>query len=163
MQDLIIEYKRALKEARKMYRAFSETPEIEMTAEQKNDKKIIGSMISDIEFTLEWLQNGRQPGARRGADRRDVYQRTILADPRIIDAMPEEYAINQEPEGEVSDWDKERIADALSVLSPREKEVFICYFTKQLSMQEMGELFCLKKGTIQTYINRARLKLKVSC
>ncbi|RKW73544.1 Fis family transcriptional regulator, partial [Bacillus sp. L75] len=60
MQDLIIEYKRALKEARKMYRSFSETPGVEMTAEQKNDKKIIGSMISDIEFTLEWLQNGRQ-------------------------------------------------------------------------------------------------------
>lgn len=85
MQDLIIEYKGALKEARKMYQAFSETPKIEMTAEQKNDKKIIGSMISDIEFTLEWLQNGRQPGACRGADRRDVYQRTILADLRIID------------------------------------------------------------------------------
>ncbi|MEC1510606.1 Fis family transcriptional regulator [Bacillus velezensis] len=64
-------------------------------------------MISDIELTLEWLQNGRQPGARRGADRRDAYQKTILPNPRLIDALPKEYAIIQEGEGEVSDWDKE--------------------------------------------------------
>ncbi|ATO28661.1 sigma-70 family RNA polymerase sigma factor [Bacillus atrophaeus] len=160
MQDLIIEYKRSLKEARKMYRAFSKTPEIDMTAEQKNDKKIIGSMISDIEFTLEWLQNGRQPGARRGADRRDVYQRTILADPRIIDALPEEYAINQESEGEVSDWDKERIADALSVLTEREKDIFIMHTVQNLSYEEIAQLLDIKKGTVQKNIERSRLKMK---
>ncbi|MED0772644.1 hypothetical protein [Bacillus siamensis] len=96
-----------------MYRLYKDTAEVNLTAEQINDKKIISSMISDIEFTLEWLQNGRQPGARRGADRRDAYQRTILADPRLIDALQEEYVIVQEVDGEVSDWDKERIADAL--------------------------------------------------
>ncbi|WP_259340224.1 hypothetical protein [Bacillus amyloliquefaciens] len=61
MQDLIIEYKRALRESRKMYRLYKDTAEVNLTAEQINDKKIISSMISDIEFTLEWLQNGRQP------------------------------------------------------------------------------------------------------
>lgn len=60
-------------------------------------------MISALEYTIEWLQNGRQPGARRGADRRDAYKRTILADPRLIDVLPEEYAIVQAPGGEVSD------------------------------------------------------------
>lgn len=160
MQDLIIEYKRALKEARKMYRSFSETPEVEMTAEQKNDKKIIGSMISDIEFTLEWLQNGRQPGARRGADRRDAYQRTILADPRLIDALPEEYAIVQEAEGEVSDWDKERIADALSVLTEREKDIFMMHAVQNMSFEEIAQLLGIKKGTVQKNIERSRLKMK---
>ncbi|MEC3629963.1 hypothetical protein ABEY01_11115 [Bacillus velezensis] len=96
-----------------MYRLYKDTAEVNLTAEQINDKKIISSMISDIEFTLEWLQNGRQPGAHRGADRRDAYQRKILADPGLIDALPEEYTIVQEVEGEISDWDKDRIADAL--------------------------------------------------
>ncbi|WHM14668.1 hypothetical protein [Bacillus velezensis] len=85
-----------------MFRLYKDTAEVNLTAEQINDKKIISSMISDIELTLEWLQNGRQPGARRGADRRDAYQRTILTDPRLIDALPEEYTIVQEAEGEVS-------------------------------------------------------------
>ncbi|MBL4958261.1 sigma-70 family RNA polymerase sigma factor [Bacillus velezensis] len=160
MQDLIIEYKRALKEARKMYRSFSETPGVEMTAAQKNDKKIIGSMISDIEFTLEWLQNGRQPGARRGADRRDAYQRTILADPRLIDALSEEYAIVQEAEGEVSDWDKERIADALSVLTEREKDIFMMHAVQNMSFEEIAQLLGIKKGTVQKNIERSRLKMK---
>ncbi|MEC1943359.1 hypothetical protein [Bacillus velezensis] len=86
-----------------MFRLYKDTAEVNLTAEQINDKKIISSMISDIELTLEWLQNGRQPGARRGDDRRDAYQKTILPDPRLIDALPKEYAIIQEGEGEVSD------------------------------------------------------------
>ncbi|XLG13805.1 Hypothetical protein ACI5QL_01263 [Bacillus velezensis] len=53
----------------------------------------------------------------------ETQQRKILANPRLIDALPEEYAIVQEAEGEVSDWDKERIADALSVLTESEKTV----------------------------------------
>lgn len=140
-----------------MYRTFSETPENEMTAEKKNDKKIIGSMISDIEFTLEWLQNGRQPGARRGADRRDVYQRTILADSR----MPEEYVTNQEPDGEASDWDKERIADALSVFTEREKDIFIMHtVAKHVFRRNRPQLLDIKKGTVQKNIERSRLKMK---
>ncbi|UGW85836.1 sigma factor-like helix-turn-helix DNA-binding protein [Bacillus velezensis] len=156
MQDLIIEYKRALRETRKMYRLYKDTAEVNLTAEQINDKKIISSMISDIEFTLEWLQNGRQPGARRGADRRDAYQRTILADPRLIDALPEEYAIVQEAEGEVSDWDKERIADALSVLTESEKT----HAVQNMSFGEIAQLLGVKKGTMQKNIERSRMKMK---
>ncbi|WP_445430043.1 sigma-70 family RNA polymerase sigma factor [Bacillus atrophaeus] len=160
MQDLIIEYKSALKEAKKMYRQFSAVSDSLLTAEQKSDKKIIAGMISDIEYTIEWLQNGRQPGARRGADRRDVYKRTILSDPRLIDALPEEYAIVQEPDGEVSDWDRERIEDALSVLTDREKDIFIMHAVQNMSFEEIAALLNIKKGTVQKNIERSRLKMK---
>ncbi len=39
MQDLIIEYKRALRETRKMYRHNKDTAEVNLTAEQLNDKR----------------------------------------------------------------------------------------------------------------------------
>ncbi len=110
-------------------------------------------MISDIEFTLEWLQNGRQPGARRGADRRDAYQRTILADPRLIDALPEEYAMVQEAEGEVSDWDKERIADALTVLTEREKDIFMMHTVQNMSFEEIAQLLGIKKEPCRRTLN----------
>lgn len=42
-----------------MYRQLSEVADSLLTAEQKSDKKIIGGMISDLEYTIEWLQNGR--------------------------------------------------------------------------------------------------------
>nr|WP_240683045.1 sigma-70 family RNA polymerase sigma factor [Bacillus velezensis] len=63
--------------------------------------------------------------------------------------MPEEYAINQEPEGEVSDWDKERIADALSVLTEREKDIFIMHTVQNMSFEEIAQLLDIKKGTVQ--------------
>ncbi len=110
--------------------------------------------------TIEWLQNGRQPGARRGADRRDAYKRTILSDPRLIDALPEEYAIVQEAEGEVSEWDKERIADALSVLTEREKDIFMMHAVQNMSYEEIAALLIIKKGTVQKNIERSRLKMK---
>ncbi|AME06005.1 sigma-70 family RNA polymerase sigma factor [Bacillus siamensis] len=160
MQDLIIEYKSALKDVKKMYRQLSVVADSLLTAEQKSDKKIIGGMISDLEYTIEWLQNGRHPGARRGADRRDAYKRPILADPRLIDALPEEYAIIQEPNGEVSDWDKERIADALSVLTDREKDIFIMHAVQNMSFEEIAALLNIKKGTVQKNIERSRLKMK---
>ncbi|MCC9023011.1 sigma-70 family RNA polymerase sigma factor [Bacillus nakamurai] len=160
MQDLIIEYKSALKEVKKMYRQLSAVADSLLTAEQKRDKKIIGGMISDIEYTIEWLQNGRQPGARRGADRRDAYKRTILADPRLIDALPEEYAIVQEAEGEISDRDRERIEDALSVLTDREKDIFIMHAVQNMSFEEIAALLNIKKGTVQKNIERSRLKMK---
>ncbi|KMN57349.1 MULTISPECIES: sigma-70 family RNA polymerase sigma factor [Bacillus] len=160
MQDLIIEYKSALKDVKKMYRQLSAVADSLLTAEQKSDKKIIGGMINDLEYTIEWLQNGRQPGARRGADRRDVYKRTILSDPRLIDALPEEYAIVQEAEGDVSDWDKERIADALSVLTEREKDIFMMHAVQNMSFEEIAALLNIKKGTVQKNIERSRLKMK---
>ncbi|COC33716.1 MULTISPECIES: hypothetical protein [Bacillus] len=45
MQDLIIEYKRALRETRKMYRLYKDTAEVNLTAEQINDKKMISSSV----------------------------------------------------------------------------------------------------------------------
>lgn len=109
MQDLIIEYKNALKDVKKMYRQLSAVADSLLTVEQNSDKKIIGGMISDIEYNRMAAER-KTPGARRGADRRDAYKRTILSDPRLIDALTEEYAIVQGPDGEASDWNRERIA-----------------------------------------------------
>lgn len=50
MQDLIIEYKNALKDVKKMYRQLSAVADSLLTVEQNSDKKIIGGMISDIEY-----------------------------------------------------------------------------------------------------------------
>lgn len=109
--------------------------------------------------TIEWLQNGRQPGAHRGADRRDAYKRTILSDPRLIDALPEEYAIVQDPDGEASDWNRERIAIFICTDRPRERYFYHARCAKYV-YEEIAALLNIKKGTVQKNIERSLLKMK---
>lgn len=159
MQDLLIEYKRALKNARKQYEPFKEKEEHQLSVQDKHDKKMIASMVSDLEYVVEWLQIGREPGARRGLDRRSVYQRTILANPEVLEALSHEYTLIQEKEREVSERDKKRIDDALSVLTDREKDVFFMHTTQGLSFSEIADMLDVKKGTVQKHMERARTKM----
>ena len=77
-------------------------------------------MMTDLEYVIDWLENGREPGIRRAIDRRDSYKRMLLKDPRIIDTFSEQSAF--EPAQEVSAYDKARIESALSALTAREKK-----------------------------------------
>ncbi|OCA87486.1 Fis family transcriptional regulator [Bacillus wudalianchiensis] len=140
-----------------MYKAFEETEEKKLTVQQAADKKIISSIITDLEFVIEWLEKGRLPGAKRGYDRRDSYQRMLLKDPKIIDAFSSE--VKNEPDGTVSQTDLERIDDALSVLTRREKEIFILNKVQLYSYDEIAELLNVKKSTVQTNMRRAEIKL----
>lgn len=112
-------------------------------------------MISDLEFTIEWLESGRLPGAKRGYDRRDSYQRMILKDPRIIDT----FSNDLDSVAEVSAADLERNEDALSALTKREKEVFILNKVQLYSYHEIAELLNVKKCTVQTNMKHAELKV----
>lgn len=157
MEDLIFEYKRSLKEARKMYKHFMEIDSVKLTAKQISDKKIIGSMISDLEFTIEWLEKGRRPGAKRGFDRRDSYKRMLIKDPKIIETFSK--WVNTESDKKVSSADIERINDALSVLTNREKEIFLLNKVQLYSYEEIADLLGVSKSTVQTNIKRAENKM----
>lgn len=71
MEDLLFEYKRTLKETKKWYKQLEEADETVLTSEELKDKKIIRTIITDVEYVIEWLEKGRQPGIRRAIDRRD--------------------------------------------------------------------------------------------
>jgi RNA polymerase sigma factor (sigma-70 family) len=162
MQDLIFEYKRALQEARKMYKPFQQQEVAEkdkkvLSAQQLDDKKLISGMISDLEFTIDWLESGRLPGAKRGFDRRDSYQRMIFKDPRMMHAFAS--VSNKDDESAVTAVDLERIEDALSVLTKREKEMFLLNKVQLYSYEEIADLLNVKKSTVQTNMKRAGLKM----
>ncbi|MDR6880357.1 hypothetical protein [Bacillus sp. 3255] len=36
------------------------------------DRRVINEMVSDCEWTIEWLETGRQPGNKRGIERRSA-------------------------------------------------------------------------------------------
>lgn len=62
MQQLLAEYKKALKDTRKLKR---EAPE--------EDQKVIAGMISSLEFCVKWIETGRMPGSKRGVEKHSAY------------------------------------------------------------------------------------------
>ncbi|AFZ90311.1 MULTISPECIES: sigma-70 family RNA polymerase sigma factor [Bacillus] len=158
MEDLLFEYKRTLKETKKWYKQLEEADETVLTSEELKDKKIIRTIITDVEYVIEWLEKGRQPGIRRAIDRRDAYQRMLIKDPRIIETYSQ--ALMFEPSGNVTEEDRIRLRDALAVLTDREKEMLLLHKAECFSYERIAALLNVKKSTVQTTVKRALLKIQ---
>ncbi|KXZ13397.1 sigma-70 family RNA polymerase sigma factor [Bacillus nakamurai] len=157
MEDLLFEYKRTLKQTKKWYKQL-ETDEAALSAEELKDKKIIRTIITDLEYVTEWLEKGRQPGIRRAIDRRDAYQRMLIKDPRIIETYSQ--AMMFEPSGNITEEDRIRIREALALLTDREKEMLLLHKAECFSYERIAALLNVKKSTVQTTIKRALLKIQ---
>lgn len=152
MRVLMVEYRKSLREARKMKRGLDikENP----TLQDIDDNKVIAGMISDLEFALEWLNNGRNPDLRRGIDKHGVY----LTDPAILDVL----SVNnlwRTGTKEISGFEKEIIDDALCTLTDREKDVFLMIKVEGITFEYVAELLGIKKSTVQTHLERAEKKI----
>ncbi len=111
-------------------------------------------MISDLEYAIEWMSTGRCPGNRRGIERLAAYQRERPFDPLIM----QRYFRSKEfdayewddhlQEDVVSPMDKERIEDALSVLTENEKEIYLMSRGHCFSFKQISEYLGVSKSTI---------------
>lgn len=152
--EMIEQYKHSLELVRNLHRAAS-----------KEDKLIISGMISDLEYTIEWMTTGRRPGNKRGIERRAAYQRERPFDPLLMQIYfrsmdDNEYEWDkQNKEDTISYWDKMRIEDALSVLSLREKEIYLMSRGYCLPYSEIAKYLGIKKATVQNNIKRAERKI----
>lgn len=128
---------------------------------QKSEDEIVGNMISDLKYAIEWIETGRRPGAKRDIDRRSVYELTYHMDPVVLEnyARAEEPMEEEQPV-ELSEGDKLRIEDALSVLTESEKDVFMMYHVQQLSMEQIAQCRKVKKTSVQNQLERAKKKIK---
>jgi RNA polymerase sigma-70 factor (ECF subfamily) len=163
MQDLINEYKEALKKVRELKEGASE-----------EDRKLLGSMESDLRYSLQWMKTSRRPGNRRGVERLAAYQREKPFDPILIQQYfyslgkdekltcfqnDPHKMIDKEKHNMVSKSDKIRIEVALSTLSPLEREVYLMSRGHCLSFSEISRMLGIAKGTVQKMIERAEKKI----
>ena len=153
MQDLLKQYGSTLYTLEKAKGSLSE-----------EDQAIVSGMISDIRFTIEWLRTGKRPGARRGIERRAAYQRERPADPLVIQRYVRSTAdghnwTDLQQESCVTEWDRTRIEDALSVLTEREKEMYLMSRGNMLSFEQIANILVISKSTVQTTIERAEDKI----
>lgn len=118
---------------------------------QAMESDMVGEMISDMHFALEWIRRGRSPWGRRGAEQRGVYQRTELATmfPRIVPNVKD-----------LTNDDKNKIIDILVSLSNRERACFLMHMTKGLTFSEIAIKLEVSRAAVQSYVQRARDKVQ---
>jgi len=165
MQDLIQQYKESLRKVRKAKETANEV-----------DRSILSGMERDLEFAIKWMETGRMPGSRRGAERRAAYERELPADPHRMEMTgkyfrPAGAAYIIEPvsnygieEPEIEEDDRETILlfidDILSCLSEREREVFELRHAGGLEYHEIAEELGITEGHVKNALWRANEKIE---
>ncbi|MFD4419747.1 sigma factor-like helix-turn-helix DNA-binding protein [Bacillus safensis] len=149
MKDLIKEYKAALKETERSL----------AVSKDEGEKKTYRSIVSDLEYAIEWMETERQPSARRDMDRRSYDQRTVFATLEVLDALYSTYHVPDPDPLVVSGNELDLLEYAMSTLTQKEKEIFITVVGHNLSFSKCAVLHGVAKGTIQKNIERARKKI----
>jgi RNA polymerase sigma factor (sigma-70 family) len=154
LRVLLYEYKKSLREIRRAKEHMDDAYTLD--DQLKTDRTIVNSMISSLEYVIEWIESGRNPDLLRGADKTKIY----LKDPVIIENSNKYSSMYQETSRELTNEERNMIEDALCTLSKREREVFVLYHTEGLSLQKIADLLGVKKGTIQKHFERAEKKIE---
>ncbi|MGD6956481.1 sigma factor-like helix-turn-helix DNA-binding protein [Rossellomorea aquimaris] len=153
MEKLLMSYKENISKAKKMIEKASD-----------RDKTLINGMIRDLQYAIEWMETGRQPGNKRGIERLAAYQRERPFDPllmqRFFRSNDETYAWDEAVnENVISSAEQEMIEDALSVLTAKEKEVYLMSRGHCLSYSQIANYLCISSSSVQTMIERAEKKI----
>ncbi|MFJ5771417.1 hypothetical protein [Psychrobacillus sp. NPDC093180] len=172
MKELLVEYKQTLKETRSMLSTLEKKIKLEesidkfsdVLVELKEDKKIINSWISNLQYSIQWLSTGRRPGSTRGIERRSVYQKEILTDATDIAKIIESgQVIYSEDESIETDEEQEhfsQVTDAvLGVLTDKEREIYKMSING-LAPFEIAQYMEMPYKTVYKAINRCERKIQ---
>lgn len=126
---------------------------------ETGDRQIVAGMVRDIEWVLQWISTGRQPGNRRGIERRSGVQRELLTDPFLLQAVMESPSYAASRHAALPDQQKMKLEAALSLLSARERECFELAHGRGFTLSQIAEFLSVSKGTVGIYVRRANKKL----
>lgn len=129
----------------------------QLTEAAANELIIVNSMISDMQFAIDWMRKSRNPGSRRGADRRAAYQRTVLRDVDLFPSLAEP-AVTRKSD-RLSGEARNKVLVAIHQLSERELNCYLLHAAKGLSYAEIGRELKISRYTVRQYIERAKSKV----
>lgn len=125
----------------------------------KAELKHVHTMINHCDYVVRWLRTGQQPPRMRDVTRLSYVQRELPCEYWRICQISE-----LRPPADHNDRSMdvvgERVNEALSILSPKQRECFEMSVGQGMSFSEIAELTGVKKGTVQSYIETARKKLQ---
>ncbi|MBM7715458.1 RNA polymerase sigma-70 factor (ECF subfamily) [Bacillus thermophilus] len=116
-------------------------------------------MIDDMDFAIEWLETGWQPGTYRGVDKKTIYQIRSLECMDSIPDITEQLEDATERKSKMTREEKVILADILSSFSLRERQCYILHVAHGMSWAAISHELGISKSTVQAYIKRARNKV----
>jgi positive control factor len=131
------------------------------------DREIIGGMIADVNYTMEWLRSGRRPNARRGIER--PYSTTTSNvseirswDPKWLEVYrsPSGWSGYQEEAPDEAPDQQWRIDEALHSLSKRERECYVLHHGFGMSERDIARELHLGRDSVKVYLERAEKKIE---
>lgn len=127
----------------------------------KMEKNAIAASVSDLEYSIEWMQTGYPPGYRRPMERRSISQRTKVWDPQWMEHLTAyEFEFEVAEVGRQLSIEEEwMIEDALRNLSERERQCYVLHHAIGLSLQSIANELDIKKGSVQVMLRRADEKI----
>lgn len=158
MEQLIEEYRETMKVANKYRRQLKELYPNMSGHELEQLKSLVGSAISDLQYSIDYMRTGRVPGNRRGIYRQSRDKRTIPVDPNNLDYLrnlsaKENNAVQFDAEQE------QMILEYLEMIPYQQREAFKMVRIQGLSFGETAKLMRIAKGTVQDYVKQAEIKL----
>lgn len=123
------------------------------------DKTQINSMVDSMDFSLEWLRVGREPGTYRGIDKRNAYRTKQFEAMDIIPDITEELKKEREPLY-MDRKQRQALIYLFKSFSERERQCYVLHVAQGLSMGKIADELGISKATVQSYINRARKKVE---
>ncbi|MDR2833293.1 MAG: hypothetical protein LBV67_06235 [Streptococcaceae bacterium] len=123
----------------------------------KNELRIVNGMISDTNYSINWMKHFREPGNRREITRRSQLQRTML-----IDSMDYFGELIGDSVVEPNQKEVAELENILNSLSPREKEAMWLHKGYGYTHSETADLMGISIGTVKTNIFRAFGKIHLA-
>lgn len=128
------------------------------------EDSIFAGMQSDLEFAIEWLKTGHQPGVTRGIERRATAEREMPVDPLLMQRyfrsrQPDFPWDTEQKESVVGRSEKEILDKAMDALSDKEKEVLLLFKGKSFSQYKIAEIMNISRNSVKTMLSRANKKI----
>lgn len=130
----------------------------------KIEKNALAASVSDLEYSIEWMETGYPPGYRRPMERRSISQRTKVWDPQWMEHLTAyEFEFEVAEVGRQLTTEEEwMIEDALRNLSERERQCYVLHHAIGLSLQSIANEMDVKKGSVQVMLRRADEKIALN-
>lgn len=125
----------------------------------ESDKEFLESMISDVNYALEWMQHGGNPYRRKGAETRYVRP----WDPKWLEQYhsPNGWSVERESR-DLTPEERFKIEEAMVDLTLREKQMFMMYHVDGMSITDIAQELFVGRSTVQTTLERAKEKIEYS-
>lgn len=153
-------YFKGVNTVEELLREYRQTRSVIMAARlraEEEDSKIMGSMLSDVQLAIDWMEKGHNPGPRRGIHRRSGRQRTVTVDPLHMQSYAQPAACGSPTT--LSDHERFQIDDALSTLSDKEKQAYILRHGLCFSIGQVAQEMLISRSSVQKLLERADQKV----